>query len=203
MADQVDFIAGRTQAYDYVDGLPEIAAGLLLLAAGALLRFWYDLGRSGWAGGLLALAVLLVLAFLAFAFQQLVRRVKGRITYPRTGYAALRREADQPRQRRLMYLLVAVFIVALLIPQLNQLSFGMGAWLGAMLAYLGYRGGVRRFYFLAVAAIITGIFAVRWFDEGAGTAVVFLGTGILMLASGVIVFVGYLRRPVVPSEDTP
>lgn len=201
MADQVDHIAGRTQAYYYVDGLPEIAVGLLLLAAGGLLQLWHDVQEGGWLGGLLAAGAILLLVAGGYAARQLVQSLKERFTYPRTGYAALRNEVDPKSQRLWLVALFAVAIFALLFPRAEELPLGIGVFFGAMLAYLGHRGQLRRFYYLAAGAIVAGIAAALWLDEIAGTAALFVGTGILMLISGTIVFLRYLHRYAEPSED--
>lgn len=201
MADQVDHIAGRTQAYYYVDGLPEIAVGLLLLAAGGILQLWHDFQEGGWLGGLLAAGAILLLVAGGFVAKQLVQSLKERLTYPRTGYAAFRNEPDPNAQRLWLVALFAVVIFTLLFPRAGELPLGIGIFLGAMLAYLGHRGQLRRFYFLAVGAVIVGIVAALWLDEIAGTAALFVGTGVLLLISGAIVFLRYLRRHAAAGED--
>lgn len=201
MADQVDHIAGRTQAYYYVDGLPEIAVGLLLLAAGGILQLWRDFQEGGWLGGLLAAGAIILLVGGGYATRQLVQSAKERVTYPRTGYATLRKEADPNAQRLWLVALFAVAILALLFPRADELPLGIGVFFGAMLVYLGYRGQVRRFYLLAGGAVIVGIVAALWLDETAGTAAFFVGMGILLFVSGAIVFLRYLRRHAGPGED--
>lgn len=201
MADQVDHIAGRTRAYYYVDGLPEIAVGLLLLAAGGALQFWHDLQEGGWLGGLLAAGAILLLVAGGYALGRLVQSLKERFTYPRTGYATLRQEADPNTQRLWLLALFAVAIFALLFPRADELPMGIGVFFGAMLAYLGYRGQVRRFYFLAAAAVLAGIVAALRFDETTGTAALFIGTGVLLLVSGTIVFLRFLSRHAPSAED--
>lgn len=76
----------RARSYWYIDGLPQIVGGVALLLFATLL--WLFLR---WPISNVTIGFILLLTFLAITFraQQILEWVKSRVTYPRTGYAAV------------------------------------------------------------------------------------------------------------------
>ncbi len=146
--------------YWYVDGLSEIAAGLILLVIALyyLLLAWLPLDASaGWlatVGQLVVLAVLVVLARLV------VQALKERITYPRTGYIALR-HGGLPRRAIVAALAVMFAAVFALAVGLSKNAF-VRHWLvppfpALFVAFMGYTYGLRRFYLMAIYTLLISI----------------------------------------------
>ncbi|MEJ2748316.1 MAG: hypothetical protein P8183_10480, partial [Anaerolineae bacterium] len=73
----------------------------------------------------------------------------------------------------------------------------------AIFIYLGHRVSLTRFYWLGGAAILVGVAAVLLFNNDiSGSAFTFGSTGLILLVSGLIVLVRYLRHnPQVEVDD--
>lgn len=196
MTDKIDDIVKRTYRYYYEDGLVEMAVGLMFIACGLVLFSWQGIGSSPLVTALLVVGLPAVVIGGAFVVRRLVQDVKRRVTHQRTGYVAYRR--GEPANNR-WFLLAAVLILvvaSLFLPDIfNRMQAVVGTLLAIILGFLGYRFGLRRFYLLGAATLIIGIAAaVRIEDELLATALTFAASGLLLLLSGGLTFLGYLRR---------
>jgi hypothetical protein len=90
---QLDSPGRRAAAYWFVDGLPEIAFGLVYLVWGALGIVWGFHTANPWIKGAMLTACVLFLILFA-KDRLLIGLLKARVTYPRTGY--VRPPADPP-----------------------------------------------------------------------------------------------------------
>jgi hypothetical protein len=196
MEEQFDKLVKQTYRYYYVDGLVEMAVGFLFAAIGITLFSWIRLEDRG----LLRVATVLVLPLLtlagAAALKKIVGVVKERVTYPRTGYVSYRK--GEPSSRRWVVPLAALGLLLLmaLVPEwLTKMPAVNGAFLAIILAYMGYRVRVGRFYLLAIVTLLTGV-TTAWLveEEIVGSTIVFSTTGVVMFVSGALVFLNYLRR---------
>lgn len=196
MNNQLDDMAKRPYRYFYVDGLVEAATGLLFLAIGLVLLGWINLDRGSWVQITAVIALPLVIIGGTFAIKHIVGSLKERITYQRTGYVAYR--ADEPGNGRWFVLGVATVLIAVMffLPDwLNTMPAIQGALLGIILASIGYRVAVTRFYIFGGLALIIGVataYLVR--DEILGSMITFAITGAAMFLLGLIVFLNYLRQ---------
>lgn len=196
MNDDLERIVKRTYRYHYEDGLVESGLGLLLTASGLLFFTWQALQDGGWLGGALAVVSALLVWGGVYGMRWAVRQMKEQVTYPRTGYASYR-EGEPPVARWLILAVVmGVVIAGIFLPEaLERLALMEGALLGAILAYMGYRVGVARFYLLGVLVLLVGLTATVLFsDDLLGSAVTFGGSGLLLLLSGLATFATYLWR---------
>jgi hypothetical protein len=197
----VDELVKRTYRYFYDDGLAELAVGLLFALTGIILVGWHALGSTQWVTiGVVAATVLLVAAgplLVAWA----VRTVKGRVTYPRTGYVAYR--AGEPGAARwlLMGAAVGVVVIAVIFPEFNKMPFIVGSLVGLIFGLMGYRVELWRLYPVAVVAVILGILMTLLdVEEVIGTAITFAGTGVLLLAGGGLTLFAYVRQHPDPNK---
>ena len=79
----------------------------------------------------------------------------------------------------------------------------MGIFLAIILAWFGYRVNLWRLYLVAAVALITGILAALvGMDEIIGTALTFAATGLLLVITGGMTLLAYLRRHPRPEGDT-
>lgn len=203
MSQEIDKVIQRTQRYYYEDGLVETAVGILFSVIGVALLGWLTMYINP------VLGVVMVFVSMGLIFggtlfvQKVIPMLKERITSPRTGSVTYAR--NQPTRGR--WLVVgAAFLLAVLVivfpDHLSKMSVVEGALLGVVLCYLGYRVRLPRFYLLGGAALVTGIAAAMLFDNDiVGSAFTFGVTGLIMIISGLIVLMQYLRHHPIAEAD--
>jgi hypothetical protein len=201
MSDPVKDIQRQTQRYWYVDGLTELGAGVLILLLGLIYLAIGLLGDSpagNWLMGIGEPGTLLVGYLIVNA---VIRQLKERLTYPRTGYVVYR----QAKGKRRVLLLIVTIVVAGGIAYFAStigISFGqntllalLGLILGAAVAYLGYDYGLRRFYFLAVYTLAVGLLCAWLGLTDKYTMALFFGACSLgWLVSGATTLRAYLHQ---------
>ncbi len=193
-----DRIAQRAYRYWYDDGIVElVGAGLF----GLLAAYFYiqALAPQGPVAALSALLLPLIVIGGMLLSKRIVRALKERFTYPRTGYVSYHKRS--PARRRLSVVLGALVgaVVAfwtlrsevslnwLLLIQSLAFAFG--------LAVSAWRFGLWRFWGLAGLAVLAGVWVSRsgWSIERADAA--FFGALALgMLLSGLWALWNYLRH---------
>lgn len=203
MNDTIKETMQRTYRYLYDDGLMEIAAGLLLLASALLFLIWHYLQAQPWLSALFAAGLLVVVLGGALYLRSAVAGVKERVTYPRTGYVAYREETDPAGARWLLLLATGgTAIVLLFLPAtFSQMIVAEGIVTAVMLALLGRRLALTRFYLLALLALLLGgVIAGLQSSDLLGSAL-FLGlTGLLLATSGLLALRRYLQQHPRPDE---
>lgn len=207
MKEDIDPIIRRTRRYWYVDGLAEIAVGLIFvllnlffLANAWLVPAWsrdVSLSPILTTTGLLAITALVV-----WLFRQGLQAAKARLTYPRTGYVASPRHWKGTFwQRYGIMAWLGVVCLALLVltfqsqtpPSWAPLLTGSAA--GLTLLFLGYRFQLARFALLACALVAIGAI-VTYLNPGEPLAEILSSTagGVCFLISGGITLIHYLRN---------
>jgi hypothetical protein len=192
----------RTERYWYQDGIWEIGFGLinLLLAANFALGRWVLQQRLP-----IPLVMLVQLATMLGIFlvmNRVIRALKERITYPRTGYVAYRRGPLQAHVRRILLigLLSAVVAGGLALISASSATqgstiIGTGLVIGAALVYLGFRFNLLRMFALAVLVLALGaLISLLPIDEDVARVLFFGVYGLLFLLSGGLILAAYLRR---------
>lgn len=202
----IDKVEQRTRRYWYIDGLVEMAMGCVLALMG-LLFLAEDLTPPGSVLGLIAtfsFPVLLPIA--AGAVYYLVKVMKARLTYPRTGYVSYRHPSAMRRW-------VAVFIgtgVGLLASILVAEELASSVWLstfqgllvGAGLLGLGYALGLTHFYGLALISVLAGAAAsLSGLENLPGRGAHLSAVGVALLVSGGLTLRNYLRQTQPPAEE--
>ena len=196
MTEQMDRITRSTRKYMYDDGLFEIASGLILLLVGLGLFSWIAFTDISSVLGIVLIAAILILAVSGgLLTKRAVEAVKERLTYPRTGYVAYKQE--EPRQSRLVVIttsLLATLVILLLPDNLSRMATMIGALLGIVLAVLGYRLAVTRFYIASFVVVATGLLTSALFDEEfLGAAVILMISGAVLIFSGTAALLSYLK----------
>jgi MFS family permease len=195
MVKNMDKVVRRTYRYFYDEGLVEMALGLIFIAVGIWLVIWDGLTAGALSGLFLAVGLPLLIFGSAVFFKQLIKKLKERITYPRTGYVSYRQ--DQPDRGRWLFIGTAALftLLAIFLPDsFNQMSVMVGALLGVILIYMGYRVEVRRFYLIGVISIILGFgLAQLGINEVIALGLLFTAVGVVLLLSGAITLIFYLR----------
>ncbi|MBN1287153.1 MAG: hypothetical protein JXB47_17265 [Anaerolineae bacterium] len=221
MNPDIDKMAQRTRRYWYEDGLVEIAAGGVFLWGTTVI-----LVSAAIAAVLGAPAALVVAAGLIFlttvgamtvakGVRRAVNAVKNRVTYPRTGYVAYRAPKAIKRSPAgmigLAILTVAGSVIVaaglgVLARRLPDWALSMpvseGVLFGLLLALLGYRLGLARFYVLAALSALVGAGVALTTDPYnlLSAAVYFGAMGIVLIGSGGLALRDYLRQNPLPAD---
>ncbi|MFH2040200.1 MAG: hypothetical protein ABIJ65_12275, partial [Chloroflexota bacterium] len=154
----------RAIQYYYIDGTFEFTfGGLCLFMAGFF--FIQAAVPESLPANLLSLALMVVIPLGAILINQLIKRFKEQVTYPRTGYVAY--QSSQGRQRRVrLALKIAVSLlvgtsVAVFITRTPKSLDWMAALtalvFGLVLAFIGFRSGLMRFYVLGFLVLLSGV----------------------------------------------
>jgi hypothetical protein len=190
----------RTAAYWYIDGLAEIGAGCMVLLIG-LFNFsvgtWVALPVRGLVVGL-GQPLLIIAGFVAV--RKAVISLKERITYVRTGFVAYPRPRGARRWASYLTALlgtaVAVAIVIALMPTLGEdwVMTGTGFFTGLLLAMIGMRTSLPRFYVLAGLVFLAGLAASLLHLQDPLNIALFLGVfGAAWVLMGALTLRKYLR----------
>jgi hypothetical protein len=197
-------IEQKTRRYWYVDGLAEIFIGLLLAVVGLLVQAPEQFPGGSWLRLILVAGLVVIIVGGAWLGGKMVRAVKARLTYPRTGYVNYRKPSPK---RRLRNLLIMIPIAALWIIVVLIFGKGLIAWAplidGLVLcAILWVAGmGLLRFYLLAgLSLVVGGILAYLQIGGNWGQMVFDLIMGLSLAVSGTITLVRYLRQTSIPED---
>jgi hypothetical protein len=200
MSTDVSSAIRQTHRYWYDDGLSEIAGGVILVAIGLLFAFEAGLPPGSPLHSVSAFGLPLVVLVGGWLASRIVRAVKARVTYPRTGYVRYRTAG---RKRSVAVAVTAAVAAALLVVWMLRSGAPARLWIpaldglavGAMLLYLGYTLDLRRFLVLAGVSVVVGFLAAtRVAGEIAGSAWYFGTMGLILAGVGGGVLWRYLRH---------
>ncbi|MFN2250957.1 MAG: hypothetical protein ACK2UL_03490 [Anaerolineae bacterium] len=199
----IEATTASVKRYWYEDGLAEIGAGVIFLAVAALFAFESAQPEGSPLSAISAIGLPIVVIGGIVVVGRAVTAAKRRLTYPRTGYVAYRK---QPRRARtaavLVATVVAVVLVAFIALSDTDLAAAALRWLpaldglaiAAMYLYLGYALGIGRFVALAVVSLAAGLFASYVTDDTSlGTAICFGLSGTALIVSGGLTLAKYMR----------
>jgi hypothetical protein len=93
----------RAAAYWFIDGLPEIVAGVGFVAFGGGAVWFGQAHPHSWSVRAVFLALALISLLVVFAFDRPINLfLKSRVTFPRTGYVRPPADLDQVSQREVV-----------------------------------------------------------------------------------------------------
>ena len=205
MKNQIDETIQRTQRYWYTDGLAEIAVGVMVTLIG-LLYLPLMLLPQGAAALAVGLGQPLLVLLGWWLSGKAVRKLKERITYPRTGYVTYPRKKRRGWAKAAVTALcvaASVVIVQTLIGEREQLiPVIIGAFFAVTFAFMGYRLGLVRFYLLAAFGLVLGILVQQLgLRDMQQNAFYFTGLGMSWIVSGAVTLVQYLRSTRPPEAE--
>lgn len=199
----------RSRRHWFEDGLVEsLLGGLCLVLA---LYFGGSEAVRAWAGPSHALGVALNVGLIAgvvvacLGFRSLIRIAKERYVYPRAGFV---RYPEKRRSTRWLTGLLAG-VVGGLSAALLRTAPGLDAWgpalagflVGALLFWQARSAGVPRFSLLALLAAAIGlVVSLAHLPTGSADASLFGSVGLVLLASGQIAFLRFLKATPRPEE---
>jgi hypothetical protein len=191
----------RAIRYFYADGTFEYGFGLLFLILAGY--FYAETHAIGWLSAIVDVSLVVVLICGAYLIKFLTRKLKERITYPRTGYVSYRRETGIKRGWRIVLGFIVGGIVAGGISLLvsNQdikiaiLTLISGTLFGLVLSFLGWRTSVRRFYMLGLLSAVMGV-TMAFSGLGFYPSLVgyYAGFAVVLFLTGTCVLLTYMRQ---------
>lgn len=204
MDTEIERATRRPWRYWYEDGLTEIGMGAIMVALGLVFLFetWLPAGPAHTLISMLGPLVAVVgVGLLA---QRVIRAAKRRLTYPRAGYVAYRRQSGGRLAQRLA---LGVAVGALVgtfsaLPSLEMwIPALIGLIIGGALLFGGHRLGLPRFYLLAAASTALGTLAsLAGLGDLLGGAAYFVGFGLAAILSGAVTLRAFLGAVPFPGE---
>jgi len=206
MPDELKKSQLRALQYFFVDGTFEFGFGLLCLLLAAY--FYVEAHVQGWLSAFVDVSLILVMIGGGYLINALIRRVKERVTYPRTGYVSYQREHGIKRGGRVVALGLVVGgvvgaattvlvmnknIQIAVMPLLSGLLFGL------VMVILGWRASIQRFYLLALLSAALGVvLAFSGLENTISLTAYYAAIAVILLFTGTCVLRTYLRKNPAP-----
>lgn len=197
----IENIIRNTRKYWYVDGLSEIAGGLVIFLTG--LTYWliYTMADSSTKNFLLILAPPAVILLGASQVRKILPQLKEKLTYPRSGYLTFKKPNRTIRVKRAVFAgLLSAIISATAVMVLNGLPQRFIPLFSSFLLtlfsiYIGYQVAVPRFYLTGFLILMLGSI-ISWINPTGALPfmLLFSGMGIIWIISGLITLFLYLRN---------
>jgi hypothetical protein len=195
----IEEVIRNTRRYWYVDGLAEIAGGVVIILIALTYALVYLIPDSTARNLLLGIGQPALILLCAFYSGKLVSRLKQKITFPRTGLIKFRRGKANKRVRRIFLVLIIAAVVSALVSffasmiPARYLPFLSSIFIDSL--YLGYFNGVRRFYIVGVLIVLYGAL-ISWLNLSGLTPYLYLliGIGVIWVISGVWTLYRYLSQ---------
>jgi peptidoglycan/LPS O-acetylase OafA/YrhL len=146
----------------------------------------------------------------AVLINRLIKRLKERLTWPRTGYVSYQRKKGVQRGWGFAIGLVIGGVVAMVttvlvmtqdlkiavMPLLSGLLFGM------LLVILGWRASIPRFYLLALLSAVLGVaLAYSRLENTVGLIAYYASITVVLLFTGTCVLRTFLRQNPIPKDS--
>ena len=208
MSTDIDKVMRKTKSYWYEDGLGEILAGIFFVIVGVfLLAEWLSPADAPWNWIFAPGLIVLVVGCMPLA-RVLLRWLKERITYPRTGYVAYKQDTPRKNASRAAAAAIVGATVALLmvasvtyhqnIARLAPLL--MGAAVALLLVRVASELGLLRYYVLAAWSLLIGV-ALAWAttDITLSIALYYILLGPALLVGGIVTLMRYLQSAPLPT----
>ncbi len=198
---KIESIIRNTRRYWYVDGLSEIAGGLIIFFSG--IAYWVvaQMPNSNYKFFLLTMAQPAIIILGSWLAQKILPKIKEQLTYPRSGYLVFRKPVKKRRFKRLILVGLIAAVVGALVTMVSTalperyLPFLTSIFLAMASIYIGYQTSVHRFYWVGLALLIWGAFVSYMnFSNPLPYTLVFSGMGMIWIISGVITLILYLRN---------
>lgn len=201
MPDSIGEARVRAQTFRYRDGLGEILVGIItLLQNGFTLVLHYGNDQSPWYW---PLVMTYLLVFLVFAMRapRIMAAMRGRISYPRSGYAEPGESVRKLNRTIVALTILAVFgfIVAVRYGRWDasrwkhDIPVVGGLFFCVVGAYVALRHGVFRYLLIALFAIVLGLAIDIEYPVWLGIEIWFFGLGCAYLCAGGLTLWRFIR----------
>ncbi len=192
----------RTVGYWFEDGVFDIVIG----AGFALLGLSYFAVEAiqpiSWLAEVAGLIQIVLLLLVFFFLGKVVKKIKERVVYPRTGQVVYKQRSRSERFLRgmrsgvLSFLFAAAFSIFALAPNMHQvLPAIMGGLFAVAFMILGWRVGVMRYFITGGGIFIAGL-GVSLLNSPFinQTGILFVAVGLVLAATGLAGLISYLRQ---------
>ncbi len=209
MNNEISNVKQRIYRYWYSDGIAELSSGGIFLLLGFYFAAQEYLKANSLASGLLQVGLVIVLVGGVFLGRWLIKALKSRLTYPRTGYVEYRVDKRNLNRRRVIVGIVAALIASFslifsewVVSYLDLTLALTGILVGLILIVLqGRNFGVGRFYAFGGASVLLGLaLAFSGLPNGYSLGLFYGLMGIVFAVSGGIVLSRYLQENPTPAE---
>lgn len=199
----------RTIQYWFEDGIVELGAGGLLLLLGIYFYLQATL-ENNFLAEMLGGAFALFFIGGWYLTRRFIRSAKERITFPRTGYVAYKRDKNNKKPIRMaLAMIVGALVSGALVVLIAKRPLGMdimpaatGLVIALVLGLMGFRTHLPRFYLPAVFGLLCGAgLAVSGIESILGIALLYMASAIVLIVTGAIVFRRYLNSNPAPADD--
>jgi hypothetical protein len=200
----------RVKRYWYTDGIGELISGGMFILLGIYFAAQQYLGENSLVGGLLQAGLVIFLIGGMAIGRWLIKALKARLTYPRTGYVEYQVDRRNTNRRRILAG-VAAFLIASLsvilarqVPSFFNITLALtGILVGIILIFLqGRSSGLERFYILGGISFVLGIIlSLSGLPDGYSLGLFYSLMGFAFTISGGIVLRQYLQENPLPTED--
>jgi hypothetical protein len=201
----LDKLTKRPIQYWFEDGLGELVVASLFLLLGLLFTI-EGLATNPTVIRIAAIVAMITMLGGAWIGRPLLRKMKERWTYPRTGYVAFRKPKRSRRGLNLVIILLICGLVVWLVTQVPESKLALtplieGIAVGGFYIYQGYLSNINRFYILGTLALILGTaLALAGLGNLVGAGIFFIAFSVAMLISGGLALRAYLRFSQSPIE---
>lgn len=198
-------IMKRPIRYWYEDGLGELITGMIFLFVGGYMLV-QGLVENGLLQAIFGILSMIIIGGSPFIGRYLIRKIKERVVYPRTGYV---KYSVTVSTGRIISIIIAalvtvglVVMVAFFSEVLYWLPLIEGVVVGGLLLYQASQIGMVRLYIEVVASIILGAgISITEFGNTIGSGLYFSSFGLVLLIAGGVALIRYLRRTSALSGD--
>ena len=196
----INEIMRNTRKYWYVDGLSEMAGGVLIVLIGLTYYLSSLISNIVVRSWMLGLGQPILIIIGSVLIGRVVKKIKETLTYPRTGYLSFRQQKSKKLNRILFIVILAIavsVIVSFVTSNLSEqvIPLVVAIFMAILIISIGYHNNVYRFYIIAVLTVGLGLIISIWYPKGVLPYVfMFVGSGSLWLISGGWVLASYLRN---------
>lgn len=197
---QINQTIRKTWSYWYIDGLTEIAGGVIVLLLAALYALLALPPLKPYAALAIGVGQPIIILVGALITRRVVGYYKAHLTFPRTGYVTYPKRSRKRRAASgVLGAVIAISLVmalAWLMPRigLNIIPALTGFFISLFLFFMGWRFQVTRFYIVGVLVLATGLIST-WLNlpEELATVPLLVVFGLGWLVSGLMTLRSYLR----------
>ncbi len=209
MPDELKRSQLRAIQYYYVDGSFEFGFGLLSLIMSVYFYVDAHVQVQSWLSALVEASLVLVIIGGGYLIKALVRKLKERVTWPRTGYVAYEKKQGPKQGWRILLGMVIGGLVAALTavlvtiphPGLALMPAFSGILMGIVLAVIAWRTAIVRFYLLALLSASVGVaLAFSGLENIPGLIVFYAALALVLFLAGACVLRSYLHQNPAPQD---
>ena len=199
MSDLIHETMKQTRRYWYIDGISEMAAGLIILIIGGFFAIVPLIPSDSVRVWVLAVGQPALVILGVIFGSRVVGYIKERVTYPRTGYVAFRKKNRKRRWGRIALAMVLSASLGMLFSLLFNLISARwvptiaAAFMSLFFLVIAYNLGLARFVGLAVYILAVGLLVSWWMPSEPVDMAAMMGlTGLGLLVSGAFTLRAYL-----------